>query len=65
MNTTEELYSTSGMARFAECSEASVRRAEDAGIILAWRNSSGARQFSRAEAEKLRQHVRRRRAAAA
>jgi len=65
MKTTEELYSTSGMARFAKCSEASVRRAEDAGIVLSRRNSSGARQFSRAEAEKLRRHVQRRRAAAA
>lgn len=60
-----ELYSTSGMARFAECSEASVRRAERAGIVTAQRNSSGARQFSHREAVKLRDHVRQRRAAAA
>jgi hypothetical protein len=60
-----ELYSTSGMARFAGCSEASVRRAARAGIIKAQLNSSGARQFSHREAEKLREHVRQRRSAAA
>lgn len=65
METSDELFSTSGMARFAECSEASVRRAEAAGIVQARRNSSGARQFSRQEAEKLREHVRHRRATAA
>lgn len=65
MNQSEELFSTSGMARYAQCSEASVRRAEAAGIIQALRNSSGARQFIRTEAEKLREHVRHRRATAA
>lgn len=65
MDANQELFSTSGMARFAECSEASVRRAEAAGIVEARRNTSGARQFSRAEAEKLREHVQRRRDTAA
>ena len=65
MEMSQELFSTSGMARYAGCSEASVRRAERAGIVRARRNSSGARQFAHAEAEKLRLHVQRRRAAAA
>ncbi len=59
----EKLYSTSGMARYAECSEASVRRADRAGIIQAQRNTSGARQWPHTEAEKLREHVQHRRAA--
>jgi len=65
METSGDLFSTSGMARYAGCSEATVRRAERAGIVRARRNSSGARQFGQAEAEKLRQHVQRQRAAAA
>lgn len=65
MDTSQELFSTSGMARYAGCSEASVRRAERAGIIRALRNTSNARQFTRVEAEKLREHVERRREAVA
>jgi hypothetical protein len=61
----DELFSTSGMVRFARCSEATVRRAEGAGIVEAQRDTSGRRLFSRVEAEKLRAHVSRQRGASA
>lgn len=61
----EPIYSTSGMARFAGCSEASVLNYDRAGIIKARRTTSGARVWTHAEAEKLREHVQRRRAATA
>jgi hypothetical protein len=60
-----DLFSTSGMARFAGCSEATVRRAEGAGIVEAQRDTSRRRLFSRIEAEKLREHVRRQRGVSA
>lgn len=60
----EKLYSTSGAARYAGCSEETVRRADRAGIIQAQRDSSGRRLLSQAEVEKLREHVRERRPAA-
>ncbi len=61
----ERIYSTSGMARHAGCSEATVLRADRARIIQARRNTSGARLWSHADAEKLRQHIEQRRTAAA
>jgi predicted site-specific integrase-resolvase len=53
----DKLYSTSGAARFAGCSEETVRRADRAGIIQAQRDTSGRRILNEAEVEKLRQHV--------
>lgn len=58
----EKFYSTSDAARYAECSEETVRRADRAGIIQAQRDSSGRRLLNQAQADKLRQHVQQRRA---
>lgn len=58
----EKLYSTSGAARFAECSEETVRRAERAGIVQALRDTSDRRLFDQGQVEKLRQYVQQRRA---
>jgi hypothetical protein len=60
---TEKLYSTSGAARFAGCSEATVRAADRAGIIRALRDTSGRRMLSQQEVEKLRRYVQQKRAA--
>jgi hypothetical protein len=60
---TEKLYTTSGAARFAECSEATVRRAVDAGVVQAQRDTSQRRLLTQREAEKLRQYVQERRSA--
>jgi hypothetical protein len=61
----EKLYSVSGAARHAQCSEATVRRAAAAGIVTAQRvDGSGARLLTQIEADKLREHIRRRRQAA-
>jgi hypothetical protein len=60
----EKLYSVSGAARHAECSEATVRRAERAGIVQAQRDSSGRRLLTQTEADKLREHIQRQRTAA-
>jgi hypothetical protein len=57
----EKLYSVSGAARYAHCSEATVRRAERAGIVRAQRDSSGRRLLTQTEADKLREHMQRHR----
>jgi hypothetical protein len=60
--TDEVLYSVSGAARFAECSEATVRRAVDSGIVYALRDTSKRRTLTRSEVEKLRRYIQERRA---
>jgi hypothetical protein len=57
MEATEKLYSVSGAARYAGCSEESVRRADRAGIIRAQRDSSNRRILTQTEVQKLREHV--------
>jgi len=58
MSQVGKLYSVSGAARFAECSEATVRRADQNGIIHAQRDSSNRRLLTQDQAEKLREHIR-------
>jgi hypothetical protein len=61
----EKLFTVSGAARSASCSEATVRRADSAGIITAQRDSSGRRLLTQAQVEKLRAHIQQRRSSAA
>ncbi|MDE2137927.1 MAG: MerR family transcriptional regulator [Gammaproteobacteria bacterium] len=61
----DKIYGTSGAARYAACSEETVRRADRVGIIRAERDSSGRRIFTQAEVEKLRAHIQKHRAMAA
>jgi DNA-binding transcriptional MerR regulator len=58
----EKLYGVSEAARFAECGEDRVRRAERAGLIQAQR-VAGRRVFNQQQVDKLREHIQQRRAA--
>jgi hypothetical protein len=59
------IYTVSGIARYAECSEETVRRAVATGLINAVRDSSGRRLMTHTEAEKLRAHMQEQRRPAA
>jgi DNA-binding transcriptional MerR regulator len=57
-----KFYTTSGAARYAECSEATVRRADRAGVIRCARDTSNRRLLTQLQADKLREYVQQRRA---
>jgi DNA-binding transcriptional MerR regulator len=59
----QALMGISAVARFAGCSEKTVRAREGAGVVTAIRDSAGRRLFTMEQAHALRAHVARRRKA--